>query len=158
MLKRYETSFYVVTPSKYLHEFKTDDDFAKDPVPEQSLYLPDCLIGGVEGQKFNIKGKDASKGGLGMGMHMSHEFAFKAHTAQDAAKWHQVIASVAGQVTNEAPSSPAVGSGSGDSGSRQASGTTSTGTGEKSAEAEQGTITGGEQVASPTVSQGEKTG
>ena len=111
LLKRYDTAFYVVTPSKYLHEFKTDDDFAKDPVPEASLYLPDCLIGAVDGQKFNVKGKNASSKMVSM----SHEFAFKAHTAADAAKWHQIIASVAGQVTTEqpgssAPSSPAVGS------------------------------------------------
>ena len=46
LLKKYDTSYWVVSPAKYMHEFKTDDDFAKDPVPETSLYLPDCVIGG----------------------------------------------------------------------------------------------------------------
>ncbi|EME49122.1 hypothetical protein DOTSEDRAFT_67999 [Dothistroma septosporum NZE10] len=113
LLKKYDTSFYVVTPSKYLHEYKTDDDFAKDPTPENSLYLPDCLIGAVDGVKFNVRGKDASGSSIANKMARSHEFAFKAHTASDAQKWHTVISSVAGQTTNEppetsAPSSPAV--------------------------------------------------
>ncbi|KAH9827800.1 PH domain-containing protein [Teratosphaeria destructans] len=96
LFKKYDTGYYVVTPSKYMHEFKTDDDFAKDPTPENSLYLPDCLIGAVDGANFNVKGKDASKGALASKMSMSHEYAFKAHTPEDARKWHDVIASVAG--------------------------------------------------------------
>lgn len=105
VLKRYEAAYYVVTPSKYLHEFKTDDDFAKDPTPETSLYLPDCLIGALDGAKFVVKGKDASKSKLGNAMSMSHEFSFKAHTPQDAQKWWETIRNVAGQTTNELPES-----------------------------------------------------
>jgi hypothetical protein len=105
-LSGYSTAFYVVTPSKYLHEFKTDDDFSKDPTPENSLYLPDCLIGAVDGVKFNVRGKDAGKPSVLAKMSMSHEFAFKAHTPQDAAKWHEVIASVAGSTTGSVPNSP----------------------------------------------------
>jgi hypothetical protein len=104
MLKRYDTGYYVVTPSRYLHEFKSDDDFAKDPTPENSLYLPDCLVGAVDGVKFNVKGKDASKGAMSK-VSMSHEFQFKAHTPHDAQKWHDVIQSVAGGATSSAPSS-----------------------------------------------------
>lgn len=107
MLKKYDSAFWVVTPSKYLHEFKTDDDFSKDPVPETSLYLPDCVVGAIDGQKFNVKGKDVSKSSIGNKFSMNHEYAFKAHTAQDAAKWWETIRAAAGQVTNEAPvSSP----------------------------------------------------
>ena len=109
MLKRYETGYYVVTPSKYLHEFKSDDDFARDPSPENSLYLPDCLIGSVSGTDFNVKGKDSSKGAMSK-MSMSHEFSFKAHTPEDARKWHDVISSVAGGASGSMPSSPSVAS------------------------------------------------
>jgi hypothetical protein len=105
IMSSYSTSFYAVTPSKYLHEFKTDDDFAKEPQPETSLYLPDCLIGAVDGVKFNVKGKNSSKGVLSK-MSMGHEYHFRAHTPQDALKWHDVIASVAGQTTNESPLTP----------------------------------------------------
>lgn len=103
LLKRYDAGFYVVTPSKYLHEFKSDDDFAKDPSPENSLYLPDCMVGAVDGVKFNVRGKDSSGNAVLNKMARSHEFAFKAHTAEDARKWHSVISSVAGQTSNELP-------------------------------------------------------
>lgn len=103
IMRSYDTNYYVVTPSKFLHEFKTDDDFAKDPTPELSLYLPDCVIGGVNGQKFNVKGKDTSKGKIGGAFSMTHEVAFKAHTPQAAQQWWDVIRQAAGTVTTEAP-------------------------------------------------------
>ena len=107
LLKRYETAYYVVTPSKYLHEFKSDDDFAKDPSPENTLYLPDCLIGAVDGSTFHIKGKDQSKGALSK-MSMSHDFSFKAHTVDDARKWHDIMLGVSGGQTASAPGTPVV--------------------------------------------------
>jgi hypothetical protein len=105
LLRSYKTNYYVVTPSKYLHEFETDDDLAKDPAPENSLYLPDCVVGALDGAKFAVKGKDVSKGKLGVNISTTHEFQFKAHTAQDAATWYQIIKSAAGQVTAELPES-----------------------------------------------------
>jgi hypothetical protein len=104
-MRSYDTNYYVVTPSKFLHEFKTDDDFAKDPVPELSLYLPDCMVGAVSGQKFNVKGKDVSKGKLGNSFSMSHEIQFKAHTPQAANQWWEIIRQAAGSVTNDVPDS-----------------------------------------------------
>jgi hypothetical protein len=95
----------VITPSKFLHEYKTDDNFAKEPKPELSLYLPDCLVGAVSGAKFNVKGKDVSKGKLGNSFSMSHEMAFKAHTPDAAAQWWGIISEAAGQVTSEQPTS-----------------------------------------------------
>ncbi|KAL8681805.1 MAG: hypothetical protein Q9186_002120 [Xanthomendoza sp. 1 TL-2023] len=107
-LKGYNTGYYVVTRSKFLHEFKDDDDLRRDPTPELSLYLPDCTIGAVNGEKFNIKGKDASKGKVGAALAMSHELSFKAHSPADAEKWYSVIKEAAGvsaTYTNE-PGSP----------------------------------------------------
>ncbi|OAL52608.1 hypothetical protein IQ07DRAFT_378468 [Pyrenochaeta sp. DS3sAY3a] len=105
IMRSYDTNYYVITPSKFLHEFKTDDDFAKDPTPELSLYLPDCMVGAVNGQKFNVKGKDVSKGKLGGAFSMNHELQFKAHTSQAAQQWGEIIRQAAGTVTNEAPDS-----------------------------------------------------
>lgn len=107
-LKGYDTGYYVVTPSKFLHQFKDDDDVRADPTPELSLYLPDCTIGGINGEKFNVKGKDVSKGKMGSAMSMSHELAFKAHTASDAEKWWSVIRETAGEasLSGSLPSSP----------------------------------------------------
>lgn len=53
----YSSGYYVVTPSKYLHEFKDSDNIKRDPKPELSIYLPDAVIGATNGEKFNIKGK-----------------------------------------------------------------------------------------------------
>jgi hypothetical protein len=103
LLRKYESSYYVVTPAKFLHEYKTDDNIAKDPVPELSLFLPDCVVGQAVGEKFTIKGKDSSKGPMGMSLHSTHEYNFKAHTTADALKWWTIIRDAAGQVTNEVP-------------------------------------------------------
>ena len=107
-LKGYSAGYYVVTPSKYLHEFKDDDDYKRDPTPELSLYLPDCTIGGVAGERFNVKGKDASKGKGGSALAMSHEMAFRAKSPADAQKWMAIIREASGQgaVGGSLPSSP----------------------------------------------------
>jgi len=107
LLRKYDTNYVVVTPSKFLHEFKSDDNIAKDPVPEISLYLPDCTVGQCIGDKFAIKGKDSSKGPMGMSIHTTHEYNFKAHTAADALKWWEIIRSATGHVTNEVPAESA---------------------------------------------------
>ena len=91
----YSTGYYVVTPSKFLHEFKDNDNFRKDPTPELSIYLPDAVIGATNGEKFNVKGKDVSKG-LTSKLSGTSELAFKAHTAADAEQWFQVIRAAAG--------------------------------------------------------------
>ncbi|TVY30974.1 Cytoskeletal signaling protein [Lachnellula hyalina] len=93
-LSGYSTGYYVVTPSKYLHEFKDNEYLKKDPVPEMSIYLPDATIGTTSGEKFNVKGKDVSKG-IGSKLSGSSEISFKGHTASDAQKWSEVIRSSA---------------------------------------------------------------
>jgi hypothetical protein len=107
IMRSYDTNYYVVTPSKFLHEFKTDDNFAKDPTPELSLYLPDCTIGGCNGTKFNVKGKDVSKGKALNTFSMNHELQFKAHTPQAANQWWEIIRQAAGQVTADVPEASA---------------------------------------------------
>jgi len=106
LLKKYEPGYYVVTKAKYLHEFKSDDDFAKEPSPENSLYLPDCMVGALDVTKFNIKGKDVSKGSLGNKFSMSHEYQFQANTPDEAQKWYNVIRESAGQTTTDRPTTP----------------------------------------------------
>lgn len=91
VIKGYSTGYYVVTPARYLHEFKDNDDLRKDPTPELSLYLPDCVIGAIDGVKFNVKGKDVSSGKVGNAFHTTTELSFKAHSARDAEKWWTVI-------------------------------------------------------------------
>jgi hypothetical protein len=98
LLKKYSSSLYVITPSKFLHEFDTDDDVAKEPHPEMSLYLPDCTMGGINGSVFSIKGKDLSKK---MNLGGAKEYEFRARTEKDAQTWWNVIREV---VTGQAAS------------------------------------------------------
>ncbi|QSZ36015.1 hypothetical protein DSL72_007139 [Monilinia vaccinii-corymbosi] len=108
-LAGYTTGYYVVTPSKYLHEFKDNDNVRKDPVPELSIYLPDAIIGSTSGDKFNIKGKDVSKG-ISSKLSGTSEIAFKASSPADATKWWEVIKSVVGSApvhaSGSGPTSP----------------------------------------------------
>ncbi|RFU78571.1 ph domain-containing [Trichoderma arundinaceum] len=109
----YSTSYYVVTPSKFLHGFKDSDDTRNDPKPEISLYLPDAIIGAPSAEKFNIKGKDKS-GTLSSKLTGSSELNFKAHTPADAQRWFQVISGIIGTAGTTAaaagstPTSPTI--------------------------------------------------
>lgn len=98
----YSTSYYVVTPSKFLHEFKDSDNTRNDPKPELSIYLPDSVVGTPDGEKFHVKGKDKSKG-IGSKLVGSAELNFKAHTAADAQKWYEAISSIVGSGNVVAP-------------------------------------------------------
>lgn len=106
-----QTGYYVVTPSKFLHEFKDSDNQRKDPMPELSIYLPDAVIGKPNGDKFNVKGKDRSKS-VSSKLVGTSELAFKAHTPADAERWFEIIHSVAGASgpakVESTPTSPVV--------------------------------------------------
>lgn len=107
VIKGYNTGYYVVTPARYLHEFKDNDDFRRDPAPELSLYLPDCVVGAIDGVKFNVKGKDVSSGKIGNAFHTNTELSFKAHTPNDAEKWWSVIKEATRAPTVAAAAAPA---------------------------------------------------
>jgi hypothetical protein len=94
LVKGYNTGYYVVSPTRYLHEFKDNEDFHREPRPELSLYLPDCIIGALDGVKFHVKGKDISGGKVTNTFHKSTELSFNAHTATSAEKWWTVIKEV----------------------------------------------------------------
>ncbi|KAJ5671771.1 hypothetical protein N7507_000898 [Penicillium longicatenatum] len=91
VIKGYSSGYYVITPARYLHEFKDDDDFRRDPSPELSLYLPDCTVGSIDGVKFNVKGKDISSNKVGNAFHTTTELNFKASTPSNAEKWWSVL-------------------------------------------------------------------
>jgi len=107
-LSGYKSAYYAVTPAKYLHQYEDANNFGKnEPSPDMSLYLPDCMVGAVKDSKFNVKGKDTSKGKVGNAFQTSHELQFKAHSPQDAQKWWEIICKAAGQgaMTSELPDS-----------------------------------------------------
>ncbi|KAI0378968.1 hypothetical protein F5Y04DRAFT_137993 [Hypomontagnella monticulosa] len=138
-----QSAYYVVTPSKYLHEFKDDDNLRYDPKPELSIYLPDAVISAPTGEKFNIKGKDKSKS-FSSKLAGSSELHFKAHSAAEAQKWFDAIriaAGATGPAYESQPSSPDA------SGSDKPKIDT---TAAAAHEEQDVGITGGETVSSPT--------
>ena len=90
MLKRQHASYYVLTPSGFLHEYK-DADATSNPEPTLSLKLADCDLlnppekSGKAG--FKIKGKDKGKAFGGM----THEYSFKTDSMEEATKWWEKI-------------------------------------------------------------------
>lgn len=108
-LKGFSSGYFVVTRSKFLHEFKTDDDFQHDPSPDISLHLPDCTLGALGGNLFHVKGKDISGSKIATTLSMSHEFEFRAPSADAAQRWWSMIREMAGSVgdtTSSVPVSP----------------------------------------------------
>ena len=103
----YSSGYYVVTPAGFLHEYKDNDNFRDDPTPKVSLFLGDCVVGALDGNRFAVKGKDASGGKMSQKMSVSSDFNFKALTNDDAEKWHAIVGSMAGaSATGSAPISP----------------------------------------------------
>ncbi|KAI1422454.1 PH domain-containing protein [Xylaria sp. FL1777] len=142
-----QSAYYVVTPAKFLHEFKDDDNLQHDPKPELSIYLPDAIIGVPSGDKFNVKGKDRGKS-FSSKLAGTSELSFKAHSPADAQKWFEAIsvaAGATGSVYESTPASPVVGGP--ESQSSKSSKVSKIDSGHKEQEAG---ITGGETVSSPT--------
>ncbi|KAI1174381.1 PH domain-containing protein [Nemania sp. FL0916] len=142
-----QSAYYVVTPAKFLHEFKDDDDLQHDPKPELSIYLPDAVIGTPSGEKFNVKGKDRGKS-FSSKIAGTSELAFKAHTPADAQRWFEAISvaiGATGGAYESTPASPVVGAP--ESQSSTSSKIPDAAAGHKEQEAG---ITGGETVSSPT--------
>ncbi|RWA11338.1 hypothetical protein EKO27_g3785 [Xylaria grammica] len=141
------SAYYIVTPAKYLHEFKDDDNLQYDPKPELSIYLPDAVVGVPSGDKFSVKGKDRGKS-FSSKLAGTSELSFSAHSPADAQKWFEAIsvaAGATGSVYESTPASPVVGGlGSQSSASSKVSKVDS---GHKEQEAG---ITGSETVSSPT--------
>lgn len=89
-LNNYSTAFYIISPSRFLHEFRSND-LRVDTEPVFSLYLPDCEIGNTSAStddvhKFVLKGKQ-----VGSGLHQEHNWTFRAKTRADMLTWYTNI-------------------------------------------------------------------
>ena len=82
--------YYVVTPAGYLHGFSHDDPYQK-PVPNLSLYLPNCTINALNDANFHVKGVDVSSRKIGNPFHVTTDFNFRARGADDAERWCSII-------------------------------------------------------------------
>ncbi|GAA5860117.1 hypothetical protein JCM8547_009187 [Rhodosporidiobolus lusitaniae] len=92
--KTYKESFYVLTPSGFLHEYPSSD-LSKHPVPELSLFLPECTLGAptnphARSHKFHIDGKKAIGGDVGQknGLFASNtSYTFRARSHDEMLEW-----------------------------------------------------------------------
>ncbi|KAK2792197.1 hypothetical protein FQN51_001898 [Onygenales sp. PD_10] len=110
MMKGYSEGYYAITAAGYLHGFKDNDNYRREPNPDITLYLPECTVGNVDGLKFTIKGKDVSGGKVGTAFALNTELNFKAHSKNDVDKWLGALTSaVSSPSTAESqPTSPSV--------------------------------------------------
>lgn len=119
--RHYKESYYVLTPSGYLHEFKTSDPTKHDE-PEMSIFLPNCTLGAPAAPeaktfKWHIEGARSTSGGHNTGslnkMKKSLRigskevaFSFKSRTHAEMMHWWELIQKVAQHtmiLTDKAP-------------------------------------------------------
>jgi hypothetical protein len=89
--KSYKESFYVLTPSGYLHEM-TSSDPTKSGAPALSLFLPECTLGAPstmasKSHKWHITAGSPQKGiqkALGRG---EHAYTFRARSHDEMMEW-----------------------------------------------------------------------
>lgn len=91
LVKGYSSGYWAVTPSGFLHGFKDSDDYRHDPSPDITFFLPDSTVGGVDGLKFSVKGKDVSGGKVGNAFAMNTELNFKAHSKGELDRWMNAL-------------------------------------------------------------------
>lgn len=97
LMKSYSTGYFVLTPAKYLHYFKSSN-LVSDPSPESSIYLPECTLGpmsaGDSGKhKFTITGKTQGKS---VSLGQKHTYSFKAASRGELEKWYEKLQEVSG--------------------------------------------------------------
>ncbi|TKA52272.1 hypothetical protein B0A53_04695 [Rhodotorula sp. CCFEE 5036] len=92
--KTYKESFYVLTPAGYLHEYPSSD-LSKHPLPELSLFLPECTLGAptnphARSHKFHIEGKKPIGGEVGQksGLFaLDASYTFRARSHDEMLEW-----------------------------------------------------------------------
>ena len=78
----YKESFYVLTPAGYLHEHGSSDPI-RHPVPELSLFLPECTLGApstaaASTHKFHIEGRTGQQANM-FGTNVAYTFRARSH-------------------------------------------------------------------------------
>ncbi|PGG96873.1 hypothetical protein GX51_07610 [Blastomyces parvus] len=109
MIKGYSSAYYAISPAGFIHGFKDNDDYNREPTADISLYIPECSVGSSDGVKFTIKGKDVSGSKVGQAFATTTELTFKAHSKEIANEWLDVLNKLAsGSGTVSQTASPAV--------------------------------------------------
>ncbi|KAK4056758.1 hypothetical protein OIO90_002310 [Microbotryomycetes sp. JL221] len=112
--KSYKESYYILTPSGYLHEKRTND-LADTNAPGFSLFLPECALGppakeSDKSHKFHVEGNKAVKSSFESRVKNTLRFGgkeiaytFRARTHADLLAWWEILDKVSkeSKSTNE---------------------------------------------------------
>ena len=94
LLKRKQSSYYVLSPAGFLLEYK-DNDPVLHPDPTLSLKLADCDIGNPPSRSgkagFTLRGKDAGKA-----IGRTHEYIFRTDSTEQAEQWWNAVSKFCG--------------------------------------------------------------
>ena len=95
-------SYYILTPSGYLHERRTNDHTSADS-PGFSLFLPECTLGAPakesdKSHKFHVEGNKAVKSSFESKVKNTLRFGgkeiaytFRARTHAELLAWHEIL-------------------------------------------------------------------
>lgn len=119
--RHYKEGYYVLTPSGYLHEFKSSD-LSKHPQPEVSIFLPNCSLGppapaDAKTFKWHIEGSKHTGGSQNSGsltkmrksLYIGRKevaFSFKCRTHAEMMRWWELMKQTAPHSTAVADKSP----------------------------------------------------
>ncbi|BFZ56602.1 hypothetical protein PYCC9005_003649 [Savitreella phatthalungensis] len=104
VIKKYNAGYYVLTPSGFLHEFKSKSH-ESDPEPEWSIDVSTCALGAhsspqSQKNKFILSGK--TKGLISS----KHDFAFQATSYEELVRWWTAIKKFAASSPNVEETAP----------------------------------------------------
>ncbi|KAL1924116.1 uncharacterized protein VTP21DRAFT_7151 [Calcarisporiella thermophila] len=98
MFGRWLERYYVLTPSGYLHEFRSDDP-GHLLEPDQSVYLPECALGAhsVPGKPENSIEIVAQKYGAGAFISRDAKYVLRAGNREEMLRWWNALVPLVGE-------------------------------------------------------------
>jgi PH domain len=100
---------YALTPSGYLHEYKSEKDFPCNP--EKSIFIPHTTVVGKEDNMhhdyvFEIRGRNNSKGKLMKTFDHDKNYILRTRTGEDMQAWMDLLTPMSHQFRPSVPHEP----------------------------------------------------
>lgn len=100
---------YALTPSGYLHEYRSEKDFPCNP--EKSIFIPHTTVAGKEDNMhhdytFEIRGRNNSKGKLMKTLDRDKNYILRTRTGEEMQAWLDVLTPMSHQFRPSVPHEP----------------------------------------------------
>lgn len=100
---------YALTPSGYLHEYKSEKDFPCNP--EMSIFIPHTTVVGKEDHMhhdyiFEIRGRNNSKGKLMKTLDRDKNYLLRTRTGEEMQAWLDILTPMSHQFRPSVPHEP----------------------------------------------------